>query len=535
MDYRATCCVLGAILINLTLGTFYSIGNIVPYLASYMRENGNTDVTSEHGTWITATFLLGQGLSIIGGSYIEQCFNSRIACIIGCLVHSASTYLTMWAINVNISTVILIYGFGSGLGCGSAYMASIIAAQKWFPNRKGFFTGLIVAGFGFGGLIFTNLQTIYLNPDNRPANQATGYFDQEVYSRVPHLFLYQGIIFTIVQAIGCIMAFPANSSTSSATHTQAPSGSSGNPSGNHHNTGQLTIIYGDEPLPNMTSITSAFNYKIFYVIGLMMMLVAPGVTFVNSLGKRYGQMFISDDRYLATVVAVAAVANAGGRLFWGFLADKFTFSTCFLAKVALFATLIAIFPSEFVLASRACYLIWMLGMFFGFSGTFVLFPVFIEQVFSSRYHGIIYGILYLFLAASSIMTSFVIQVTIGPALADRNVSSEDKLKTRIIPCVSIAAVYILSYVIFLLALPIRRLEVAIRRRKESELSRTRTSLANRPDLLVQDRGIQNLEMNAANSELGRENSLGSIVKFADNPVETEVFRPKALIKGFSQR
>jgi MFS family permease len=424
----------------------------------------------------------------------------------------------MWAINVNISTVILIYGFGSGLGCGSAYMASIIAAQKWFPARKGLFTGVIVAGFGFGGLIFTNLQTLYLNPNNLPPNETTGYFGKEVYDRVPNLFLYSGIIYTVVQTIGCVLAFspPSNSGSNDIDPTQP------RPS--------PTTIYADDILPSVVSVSAVFRYKIFYTIGLMMMLVAPGVTFVNSLGKRFGQTFITDDRYLATVVAVAAVANALGRLTWGYLADRLSFSACFLMKVLLFTILIATFPFDFVLQSKTCYMIWMLGLFFGFSGTFVLFPVFIEQVFGAQFHGIIYGILYLLLAASSILTSFVIQAVIGPALSDNSKTTSDKSLTRGVPCWCIAAAYILSYVVFFLAVPIKRVETAINRKKDVEKSKTRTSgLANRPDLLAG--GVQILEKSSANDGVPKMKSLGSIVRFSETPMEIDKNKYKIQAKG----
>lgn len=477
----------------------------MPYVASYMRNHGSPEVTSEHTTWITATYLMGQGVFIIVGSYIEQNYDSRIACIFGCVIHTVSTFLTMWAIDYNFTAVILVYGLGSGLGCGSAYMSSIIAAQKWFPTRKGIFTGVIVAGFGFGGLIFTNLQTLYLNPDNRqPRN---GYFDEQVYSKVPDLFMYMGIIFTIVQTIGCLLAFPAPSSEFG--QREGPSGSPG-PGW------QSNVIINEEPLPDMRAgIWSSLKYRIFYIIGLMMMLVAPGVTFVNSLGKRYGQSYIEDDKYLAQVVAFSAVANALGRLTWGFLADRFAFSTCFSIKVALFATLIIFFPFSFVLKSNVLYLIWMLGLFFGFSGTFVLFPVLIEQVFGSKYHGMIYGILYLFLALSSIISSYLIQVTVGPSLAS-DTNPDEKFYVRLGPCVIIAIAYVISVAIYYLALPVRRLNNAIKRRKDIEMSRAKNTLFNRQDLHPGfDRGLD--PDKSGQGKLDKENSLGSIVRFGEVP------------------
>ena len=39
--------------------------------------------------------------------------------------------------------------------------------------------------------------------------------------------------------------------------------------------------------------------------------------------KAYGQTYISDDHFLSVVGAVAAVFNAGGRVFWGNLSDAY--------------------------------------------------------------------------------------------------------------------------------------------------------------------------------------------------------------------
>lgn len=504
MEPKAILCVLGAILINLTLGTFYSIGNVIPYVASYMRNNGNGNVETEHGTWITASFLLGQGFFIIVGAYIEQKINNRAATIAGCVVHCASTFLTIWAIKINLLAVIIVYGLGSGIGAGSAYISSIIAAQKWFPRSKGIFTGIIVAGFGFGGLIFTSLQTMYMNPDNIPPS-ASGYFEESVYNRVPSLFLYMGLIFTVAQAIGCLLAFPPPQPTEATQSAPEPS------------TGGVTV-FGDDTLPTLNSFWDAFSHRIFYTIGIMMMLVAPGVTFVNSLGKKYGQAYIKDDRFLATVVAVSAVANALGRLTWGFMMDKFSFSTCYATKIGLFAFLISLFPFEFILSSKALYFVWMLGLFFGFSGTFVLFPVFIEQVFGVKNHGMIYGLLYIFLAISSIATSSLIQLTIS--------KGESSLSARLAPCLAIAVLYIASLALYWLLIPVRMMENAIKRKVELDYAKKRNTLFNRTDLFPLERGAL-VEKTLAGIPAGtdKENSLGSIVRYRDTVQDDKKIKP----------
>lgn len=494
MEYKAWLCIAGAILINLTLGTFYSIGNVAPYIASYMRNNGNPNVRSEDATWLTAAFLLGQGVFIMIGSIVEQKFNSRVACIIGCTIHCLSTFLTIFALKMNFVALVLVYGLGSGIGCGSSYMASIIAAQKWFPNRKGLLTGIIVSGFGLGGLVFTKLETLYVNPNNVEPDSSR-YFPANVYNRVPNLFLYMGIVFTIAQGIGCLIAFPP------PEHQVEPRSNQSNQTGN-------TTI-NEEVLPTIKSFKQVFGFRIFYVIGLMMMLVASGVTFANSLGKSYGQAFIKDDNYLSTVIGVASIANALGRLTWGYLMEKFSFTKCFTAKVILFTSLVATFSFKFILSSKVLLMIWMLGMFFGFSGTFVLFPVFIEQVFGAKYFGLTYGILYVFLAIASILMSLLVSL-VSPTSAG---NPDNELISRLTPCLVVAALYISSLVIYCFVLPTRKIDKAIQRKLEQESTMSRDSLANRQDLLPIERSSLAEKTSSIGNDPNKEYSLGSIVRF----------------------
>jgi MFS transporter, OFA family, oxalate/formate antiporter len=55
--------------------------------------------------------------------------------------------------NGNIWVLWLTYGVLGGLGLGLGYIVPLATLVKWFPDRRGFITGLAVAGFGAGALI----------------------------------------------------------------------------------------------------------------------------------------------------------------------------------------------------------------------------------------------------------------------------------------------------------------------------------------------------------------------------------------------
>ena len=72
-----------------------------------------------------------------------------------------------------------------GIGIGAAYVCPIATCVKWFPDKRGLITGLAVAGFGAGGLVFT--------PVAKSLIASSG---------VMNTFLYLGIIFLVAVIIG---------------------------------------------------------------------------------------------------------------------------------------------------------------------------------------------------------------------------------------------------------------------------------------------------------------------------------------------
>ena len=59
-----------------------------------------------------------------------------------------------------------------GLGFSFVYATAIGAAQKWFPrSKKGLIGSIVLSGYGYGSLIWSPLQTAYVNPYNMKAEK----------------------------------------------------------------------------------------------------------------------------------------------------------------------------------------------------------------------------------------------------------------------------------------------------------------------------------------------------------------------------
>ena len=57
------------------------------------------------------------------------------------------------------SPLLLFLGYGvvGGCGLGLGYVTPVATVAKWFPDRKGFATGLVVMGFGLGALAMSKV------------------------------------------------------------------------------------------------------------------------------------------------------------------------------------------------------------------------------------------------------------------------------------------------------------------------------------------------------------------------------------------
>src|SRR5581483_9998101 len=55
----------------------------------------------------------------------------------------------------SLTTLYLTYGLLGGIGTGIVYVGVIGYMVQWFPDRRGFATGIVAAGYGMGALLTT--------------------------------------------------------------------------------------------------------------------------------------------------------------------------------------------------------------------------------------------------------------------------------------------------------------------------------------------------------------------------------------------
>jgi MFS family permease len=99
------------------------------------------------------------GLGIVSGPLADR-FGSRPLAVIGMVL--AALGLALAGAAQTLTEVYLAYGLGIGVGLGFAYVPAIGAVQRWFVRRRGFASGLAVAGIGVGTLVMPPLASLLI-------------------------------------------------------------------------------------------------------------------------------------------------------------------------------------------------------------------------------------------------------------------------------------------------------------------------------------------------------------------------------------
>lgn len=126
--------------------------------------------------------------------------NARICCMFGGTLVSALFYISSYC--QTYTSFALIFGICSGLVIGFLYMIPVAHCYKYFPKKKGTVSGIIVAGSGFGTLLFGLLATQLINPNN--VVLTTDYYAADVAMNVPNFLRKLALICLCATNIGAL-------------------------------------------------------------------------------------------------------------------------------------------------------------------------------------------------------------------------------------------------------------------------------------------------------------------------------------------
>ena len=433
---------LGGFLIHLTLGSFFSHGNMAPYIISYTRaksiDAGRDIVTLNVSPWLNGCAVTAHAISMILGGWMSHKLGARLTALIGCTVFTASVLLTAAVINLSFWAVVVTYGIMFGIGIGITYMAPLAAAIQWFPERRGLAIGLVLSGLGLSSFIIIPIQTGFINPNNltpnfRPDSRVDfTYFTQsQVLERIPFVFLLLGGMYLIIQTIGILLIVEPVHVTHIMDSDFSPFKKFWLIIKPHYS--ECCCIHvnpKDEDEIELKEITEENSKQEesakeqsneilpfallqrwdFYAIWFAFAAIGEAVVYLAAIYKIFGQGFILNDHTLAIVGSIGALSNSVGRILWGILADVLP---CKLVLIIIFggeASLMYTFYSTSVVG-LPLYFTWTALLFFFAGGAFVVFPACTANWYGAKNVGTNYGLLFTSQILSSLIAILISTLT----------------------------------------------------------------------------------------------------------------------------
>jgi len=200
---RLMAVIFGAVMIHLSLGTYHTFGNMLPYMASYMRNYTDPTIRLEHLIWIP-TFQGCFPFAMVLGGLLSARWGPRAAAATGCFLMSAGVVLSAWTIKHSYTSFLFTYGLMFGLGQGMAYVIAVSCVINWAPHMVGLGSGIVAAGFGVSSSLFAPVQTWLVNWENYPPTREGYFLQKELLERVPAVFFELGIVYFVMQCIGLV-------------------------------------------------------------------------------------------------------------------------------------------------------------------------------------------------------------------------------------------------------------------------------------------------------------------------------------------
>ena len=335
------------------VGIHISIGSVYAWSVLTRPIMAELGFTLQETTWTFSIAILFLGLSagFLGG-FVERHgprksgFTSALFFGIGMLGTALAVHLK------SLALLYLFYGFIGGIGLGVGYITPVSTLVKWFPNNRGFATGLAIMGFGFASLIAGPLMQ-YLVANYGLAQN----------------FVILGAAYMVIIALSASYLDPPK--TQPAQQQAA-------------NSGYTTLL---QP-KNYTAAQALKTWQFYALWWIFFTNITCGIGLLAVASPMAQEVVGMSPEAAASMVGIIGLINGGGRIAWSTVSDyigrRSVYVLFFLIEIAAF----------YLLAQTSDALLFQILVFVIIScygGGFSCMPAYLSDLFGTKELSSIHG------------------------------------------------------------------------------------------------------------------------------------------------
>jgi MFS family permease len=361
-----------------SLGTVYSWSLFTqPLIAAFGWSNTTT-------TWAFALAILSLGIgAVIGGRWQDR-KGPRPVAVTGTVLWGLGNVLAgLGTPALGAPWMYATYGVIGGLGLGLGYVTPVAVVTKWFPEKRGLGSGMVVMGFGLGAFLYNNI--LKAIPAFAEASREAGHvlaardgaaeaaLSAAATGTIMRTFVVSGIVFAVLGGV-CALALrnPPATGRRIATSTATPTASMA-----------PARVARDYPP------SEALRTPQFWALWMMLFLnVTAGILFISNAVPIMRELTGTAPETALAVYGFVALFNGLGRFFWGAVSDRTGRNAAYLL---IYGSQAVIFFVVGGVHSLTVVAILFAIVLLDYGGGFGTMPSFTADYFGTKYMGVNYG------------------------------------------------------------------------------------------------------------------------------------------------
>lgn len=314
--------------------------------------------TNSQVAWAFSLAICFLGLAAAWGGTKLPVYGPRRLAAVGGILFGLGYLLAAAALRYKSLPLLYIgYGVVGGTGLGLGYVTPVATVAKWFPDKKGLATGLVIMGFGFGALLMSKVVAPML------CRWTNNHLDV--------VFTGCGVAFMAATLLGAMfLRNPPETSATQATNS----------------------VLSLQEMGNLCSRRFAAIWMIFFCN------IVAGISIISFQSPIFQDLWRERNPVLSAealasyggwLIAITAVFNGVGRMFWGGLSDRIGRLPAFRLMLGSQMIVFAILPfvgNPWIFGSLICYVLLCYG------GGFGTMPSLILDAFGARRMAAAYGL-----------------------------------------------------------------------------------------------------------------------------------------------